>query len=97
MHDDSKASCHLDGLVALKHVAGLDVIVAVDFHTAFHTGFDLAYIVLEALELFESSVLLYNDSLASNTNLRVSLDESIRDIATGDRTNLAVSHPSPLL
>src|SRR5438876_12205387 len=81
-------SLHLAGLVALQHIALLDVVVAVDAHAAFLASADLLGVVFEALEFLEAAVLLDDNPPAGHADLAVALDHAIRDITSGDHAHL---------
>ena len=54
----AKTALHLHSAVALQNIADLDVVVAVDLHAALVAGTNFLGVVLEALELLQTSILL---------------------------------------
>ena len=83
----SECPCDFDGLVALEHVPGLDVVVAVDLHAASMPDLTSLASSLKR-RLLESAVVFDDDPVTSDTDLGVPLDESVGDVATRDHSDL---------
>lgn len=72
----------------LQHVADLNVVEVRDRNAALKTVLDLACVIFEALESFDSSGV--NDlAVPHDSNLAIAADCAVGDITAGDRTNLA--------
>src|SRR4051794_31150723 len=73
--------------IALDHVAGPHVLVALEGHAAFLARQHLARIVLEALELRQLA-LVDHDVVADQADVRTALDLAVSDAAAGDLADL---------
>src|ERR1700722_17111529 len=84
---------HLLDAVGFNDVIDLDVIVAGDLHTALEALAHLASIVAEALERLQAGGAIRrrinHRSAADEADLGRPLDDALRDIAAGDRADLA--------
>src|SRR5690349_16582600 len=77
----------LDHLEHLELVADLDIVEVPDRKTAFESGFDLAHVVLEALERIELA-RMHDDTAADDANRGAAADQPFGHHAAGDGSDL---------